>query len=169
MKDLREWEQQYGCQGPVTNWQVINQQKGVHKMEKVELNNDTVEQALNDASAQSEDLLKMGGDAEELINSALEKAEKHQDRIRDFWKELHDLLRLAGAWWQGHYTDIPWQTISAVLGAIIYFINPLDLIPDMIPGVGYVDDAAVVGFVIVSIQQELEIFRNWESCQEESV
>jgi uncharacterized membrane protein YkvA (DUF1232 family) len=137
-------------------------------MEKVELNNDNVEQAMREATSQSEDFLKMGGDVEELINSTREKAEKYHDRIRDFWQELHDLMRLAGAWWQGRYTDIPWRAICAILGAIIYFINPLDLIPDVIPGIGYVDDAAVVGLVIVSIQEELETFRNWESCREES-
>ncbi len=137
-------------------------------MEKVELNNDTIEHALHEASAHSDEFLKRGSDLEELINSALEKAEKHHDKIQNFWRDLHDLICLVGAWWRGHYTDIPWKTICVAIGAIIYFINPLDLIPDGIPGLGYVDDAAVVGFVVVSIQQELETFRNWESCREES-
>lgn len=42
------------------------------------------------------------------------------------------------------YTEIPLGSIIAIISALIYVISPADLIPDNIPGIGYLDDAAVV-------------------------
>lgn len=42
-----------------------------------------------------------------------------------------------------------------VLGAITYFISPLDLIPDVTPVIGYLDDYAVVSMVIASVAPAL--------------
>jgi len=46
--------------------------------------------------------------------------------------------------------------------AIIYFVNPADVIPDVIPLVGYVDDAAVIAWVVAAIRADLDAFRRWE-------
>ena len=42
------------------------------------------------------------------------------------------------------YTDIPIGTIIAIIAALLYFVSPIDLVPDSIPVLGYFDDAAVV-------------------------
>jgi uncharacterized membrane protein YkvA (DUF1232 family) len=42
-------------------------------------------------------------------------------------------------------------------------LNPFDVAPDFIPGIGYLDDAVVLGFVVNSIKKELERFLRWES------
>jgi uncharacterized membrane protein YkvA (DUF1232 family) len=46
---------------------------------------------------------------------------------------------------------------------VIYFLNPFDVSPDFIPGVGYVDDAVVLGFVASSVKKDLVRFLRWES------
>ena len=43
-------------------------------------------------------------------------------------------------YWNGSYRDIPWKSIAAVAGALLYVMNPLDFIPDLIVGIGFVDD-----------------------------
>ncbi len=50
-----------------------------------------------------------------------------------------------------------------MLGALIYFVSPVDLIPDMIPGVGYVDDAAVIAFALTMVGDDLEDYKNWRT------
>jgi uncharacterized membrane protein YkvA (DUF1232 family) len=45
---------------------------------------------------------------------------------------------------KGSYTDTPWKVLSVKIAAVIYFASPIDLIPDFIPVVGYLDDAAVI-------------------------
>lgn len=71
------------------------------------------------------------------------------------------LFRLIRAWVKGEY-QVPWRTIVLAIAAIIYLVNPFDAIPDFIPVFGYVDDAAVIAFVINSIRGDLDEFLEWE-------
>jgi len=73
--------------------------------------------------------------------------------------------RLAKAYATGKYRTVPWRTILIVLAAVIYFINPLDLIPDLIPVAGFTDDFAILLWVYNSIQEEVEKFLAWEESQ----
>jgi uncharacterized membrane protein YkvA (DUF1232 family) len=60
---------------------------------------------------------------------------------------------------------VPWETIVWAIAAIIYFVSPIDLIPDFIPVVGYLDDVVVIGWVAASISTDIENFREWEESQ----
>ena len=46
------------------------------------------------------------------------------------------MFSLIRDYWYGHYRAIPWKSIAAVAGALLYVLNPLDLIPDLIFGFG---------------------------------
>ena len=50
---------------------------------------------------------------------------------------------------------------------IIYFVSPIDLIPDVIAGIGFIDDAAVIGLVVMQIKADLDNFLAWEITQAE--
>ena len=78
------------------------------------------------------------------------------------WEDIQLLVRLVRASANGKYTGVSVQTLAVIVASILYFISPLDLIPDFIPGVGYVDDAAVIAWVLRSIAEELDDFRRWE-------
>ena len=73
------------------------------------------------------------------------------------------LFRLMKAYYSGDYRDIPWGSIVMATGAIIYFVSPIDLIPDWIPFAGYVDDAAVILFVVRQIKSDVDNFMEWEA------
>ena len=60
------------------------------------------------------------------------------------------------------YRQIPWRIIATVVFAILYFINPFDLIIDFIPGIGFIDDAAVIGFVFATLESELKRYAKWK-------
>ncbi len=79
--------------------------------------------------------------------------------------QLFTLGRLARAYALGQYRDIPWRTMLILLAAIIYFLNPLDLIPDLIPVAGLADDVAVLVWVYNAIGHEIEKFQLWESSR----
>ncbi len=84
----------------------------------------------------------------------LQKAVKHQDQLKGILWDLMVLYRMLKAWTTGDYREIPWKTIVMALAAI-YFLNPLDLVPDFILGIGYLDDAVVLGFVMNSIRKDV--------------
>lgn len=51
---------------------------------------------------------------------------------------------------------LQWSSKSILLGALLYFISPFDVLPDFIPFVGYIDDAFVVSTVINALAGEIE-------------
>ena len=64
------------------------------------------------------------------------------------------------AWVSGDYREVPLTTMALTAGAVIYFVNPFDAVPDIIPAAGLIDDATVIGFVIASIKQDLAKFKS---------
>ncbi len=72
-------------------------------------------------------------------------------------------MRMAKAYANGSYREVPWKTIVIILAALIYFLNPIDIIPDVIPVLGFSDDFAVLAWVYHSIGSEVEKFLIWEA------
>jgi uncharacterized membrane protein YkvA (DUF1232 family) len=70
--------------------------------------------------------------------------------------------RIASAYATGKYRDISWKSILIVLAAIIYFLNPIDLIPDLIPVLGFTDDFSVLLWVYSTVGAEIDKFIAWE-------
>jgi uncharacterized membrane protein YkvA (DUF1232 family) len=70
-------------------------------------------------------------------------------------------------WKSGSYREVPWNTVVLSTGAIIYFLTPVDLVPDVIPVLGLIDDIAVIRWVIGAIRSDLAKFRAWEQAHPE--
>jgi uncharacterized membrane protein YkvA (DUF1232 family) len=100
--------------------------------------------------------------AAQLLREAIEKANRNKGALKKLWSKLTTLFRLVKAWGKGEYKDVSMKTILWVIAAIIYFVNPFDVVPDFITGVGYLDDAAIILFVINSVSHDLEKFLKWE-------
>jgi uncharacterized membrane protein YkvA (DUF1232 family) len=79
-----------------------------------------------------------------------------------FQDNLIALVRMMRAWIKGDYQNISTKSIIAVVAALLYFVNPLDLIPDFIPIIGQIDDVFIVGYLIKTLNKELERFMAWE-------
>jgi len=64
-------------------------------------------------------------------------------------------------------SDEEWQLADddreRVLGALVYFCNPEDLIPDHIPGLGFLDDAIYVELIIRELQNEIESYEEFSA------
>jgi uncharacterized membrane protein YkvA (DUF1232 family) len=56
----------------------------------------------------------------------------------------------------GNYRELPWWSVASVAAALGYFLAPIDLIPDFIPGIGYLDDAAVLALVWNGIREDIK-------------
>ena len=97
-----------------------------------------------------------------LVQEALAKAEKRRGRIARVWEDFQAMVRLLRAWRRGDYPVVPWRAIILAIAALIYFVDPFDLIPDFIPVIGYLDDATVIAFVVESIRRDLDKFLAWE-------
>lgn len=104
-----------------------------------------------------------------ILTSASRKAEENKSRLAGVFKDLKNLLQLLSAWARGEYRAAPWSSILAALAAVIYFLNPLDILPDVIAGAGLVDDAFVLSAVFSSIKNDLKKFNDWKKEQDNTV
>ncbi len=65
----------------------------------------------------------------------------------------------------GNYKNIPWHTIAAIGGTLLYVLYPVDLVPDFILGMGLIDDAAVVGLCLKLIEKDLLSYDEWKNAK----
>lgn len=100
--------------------------------------------------------------ADGLLKEAMKKANNKKGALSEVWEKLQLLFDIFRAWIKGDYKEIPTKSIIMIIAGILYFVSPIDLIPDFIVGLGLVDDAAVIGFVIKSISDDLESFKEWK-------
>ena len=63
---------------------------------------------------------------------------------------------------KGEFRQVPWFTIAAAVFALLYIFNPLDIVPDFIPGLGYVDDFAIFTIVLRFIETDLHAYLDWK-------
>jgi uncharacterized membrane protein YkvA (DUF1232 family) len=82
--------------------------------------------------------------------------------FHDMWPYLQTMLRLVRAYSEGKYRDVPESTLIVMVAAIVYLVNPLDVIPDALPALGYLDDATVVSLAISRSRETLDSFMAWE-------
>jgi len=76
---------------------------------------------------------------------------------------LRAMLRLIRAYYRGEYRAVPVTTLLIIVAALIYLMNPFDLIPDWIPGVGFLDDAFILTLAMRRTRETIEQFLAWES------
>lgn len=61
----------------------------------------------------------------------------------------------------GRYRDVPWWAIAAMVFSLLYVLSPLDLIPDFIPVIGLMDDAAVFAICVGMVERDLQRYAEW--------
>ena len=102
------------------------------------------------------------GRVAELLAEAGDKAARSRNKLGDAWGQLQTLFRLLKAWLTGQYKQVPWRVIVLSLAAVLYFVNPIDIIPDFL-GIGFLDDIGVIALVMSQLRQDLDLFRAWEA------
>lgn len=97
----------------------------------------------------------------------LAKVSAKSGSVRDmgFLDNLRTLSRLVNASARGQYKAVPWATLLKAIAALVYFVSPVDFIPDLLPVLGFADDIAVVLWVLKSCAADIETFRAWEMAQ----
>jgi uncharacterized membrane protein YkvA (DUF1232 family) len=99
-----------------------------------------------------------------LLQRATSKSEKQKGVLAEVWDELTAFFRLLRSWVTGRYKEVPWRTIVLIVGAIAYFVSPIDVIPDWIPLAGFIDDLYVLRLVVRATRTDVQRYRAWESA-----
>ena len=116
-------------------------------------------QALTNARSYAKDPERL----RQLFREAVKKAPSiPREPFKDLWAYFQAMLRLIRAYYRREYRNVPLQNLVMIVGAIIYILNPFDLIPDWIAGLGFADDAVVLAFAVRQTRQTLDDFMTWE-------
>lgn len=89
--------------------------------------------------------------------------------LKGLREDLGLLQALCVAWWRGEYRAISKPALVAAVAGLLYFLSPMDAIPDWLPGLGFVDDLAVLGWVMRKWSGELQAFQTWRDNQSADV
>ncbi len=107
----------------------------------------------------AEDKAGSADDLRDIINKAFKKVmdiDKSSGQLNLLFKKVVLFIKMLQSYVSGEYRNIPLRTIIAIAAALLYFINPFDLIPDMIPGIGMLDDLAVMMWLTGSIDKDIK-------------
>lgn len=87
-----------------------------------------------------------------------EKFKKVPDKLNKLVNQVKLLYELIRSYIDGSYREIPWISIATAAAAVVYFLAPIDVLPDVIPGIGYLDDLLVVRFALLAIGTDLRTY-----------
>jgi uncharacterized membrane protein YkvA (DUF1232 family) len=78
------------------------------------------------------------------------------------------LISIVKDYGSGKYRQIPYGAIASIVFSLIYVLNPFDLMPDMLPLIGQVDDVAVMGACLLLVEQDLHKYKDWKVDQDKT-
>jgi uncharacterized membrane protein YkvA (DUF1232 family) len=104
---------------------------------------------------------------QKLIDNASNKAVDYKYRLKEVWTEVQIFFRMLKAWKDGKH-KLELKTGLSIIAAIIYFVNPFDIVPDFIPALGLIDDITILTYVITRFEKEIERFSSWEKENEKT-
>ena len=73
-------------------------------------------------------------------------------------------FRLLKSYVTGEYREVSYETLALIMTSIIYFVMPLDAVPDFLLGFGYLDDVALLAWTFRSVSKDLDEYLAWEDA-----
>lgn len=101
------------------------------------------------------------------IETVVQKSDEIEKRFRN-WGPLQRflddgrlLISAIRDYWTGRYRRFPLGTVGAIAFTLLYVFDPLDIIPDVLPIIGQLDDAAVVAGCLFLVENDLRLYALW--------
>lgn len=79
-------------------------------------------------------------------------------------EDLIDIVAMLNDYYERRYTKLPFNVIVAAFAILAYLASPIDIIPDKVPILGYIDDFFIINLIVdLSVDRELERYRAWRA------
>ena len=118
-----------------------------------------------DAKKTQAEYIANNRDAFEKMLKSIEATTKKIPDNSNLLTNIPLLVSLVKSYIGGEYKDIPYNTIIAVVATLLYVISPIDMLPDIIPGVGFSDDEMVVAICMKMFYADMEKFKTTHDCK----
>lgn len=100
--------------------------------------------------------------------ATIEAKVRGSSKLSRFSTDIRLMFSMLRDYWRGDYREVPWRSIAAIAGTLIYVLNPLDLIPDLLLGIGFLDDAGVVVACLTLVESDLIRYAAWKEQFEQT-
>lgn len=130
------------------------------EVKEKEINEEQAGEQLKKGYQKAKEILTDDSKMEEFLRK-LEKKLNEVPDIGDKLAKVPVMISLLKSYFKKEYQEIPYDSIIAIVSSLLYFLSPIDLIPDIILGVGYLDDAAVVAFCLKLVNKDIEKYMEW--------
>jgi len=121
--------------------------------------------ALSSYEKKAERVLRDGERVDKIIGSVSSKLgeiTQSNEKLSGFVGRIKVISRMVKNYISGNYRVMPWKSIVLLVAGLIYFITPIDLIPDFIPALGLIDDISMIAFIYRSLKQDIDEYLLWE-------
>ena len=105
----------------------------------------------------SEDDMNKVFDNEETILNKMK-----DENLKGFIDDVKLFFCMLKDFFTKKYTKVPVGTIVSIAATLLYVLAPIDLIPDLMPFVGYLDDAGIVALCINGFKADLETYKEFK-------
>ena len=102
-----------------------------------------------------------------VLNEVADKLASKDSKTNKFHQLFEvalTLVRMVRSYISGEYRDIRTSTVVSGLAVLLYVLSPIDLIPDFIPVLGFLDDLSLVSWFVGKFHVEITRFRDWEQA-----
>ena len=82
--------------------------------------------------------------------------------LKEFSEYVPLMLNLVKDYKAKRYKSIPVKSIVAIVATLLYVILPADVIPDIVPVLGFTDDASVVMWCLKVVKSDLDKYKEWK-------
>ncbi|ERT56880.1 uncharacterized membrane protein YkvA (DUF1232 family) [Peptoniphilus koenoeneniae] len=122
------------------------------------------ERLLKGLNNSSEKILKDSSRLNKLYKLALKKFDKLG--LSEFTlQNLKTMISMAQDFINGNYRAYNRKNIILIISGLLYLVNPFDLIPDFLIGIGFLDDIYVMKFIIKKITKEIDRYNAWKNIK----
>lgn len=125
--------------------------------------------ALESKKAEAKNIVEDASKTDKIVNSALKLCDKLKNlpMVGDFFGDVPLACMMVSDWVHKKYREVPLASIITIVAALVYLVSPIDLIPDVMPMLGILDDAAVIGMALRAVHADIMDYANWKAEQEE--
>ncbi len=100
------------------------------------------------------------------VSQKLQNINSRNKQINELMEHVQLFLRMIKRSLAGEYSAFSHKTLLSLVFGLLYFVTPMDVVPDFIPLLGFSDDLSIVYFIIKNFKSDIEAFKVWELNQE---
>ncbi len=93
----------------------------------------------------------------------IQELQKDKDGLKKLKQTVPMFNKMIRAFISGKYKRLPWKSLLLIAAGLVYFVSPIDIIPDFIPVLGYLDDMTIILWIANAIREDVENYQEWES------